>query len=154
MKFTPKSREELEAADLMPKGEYDAEILSAEETTSKTSGKPMFKVKLGVYDSRGRQQWVFDYIVCDTYKLPNIAKACGLFDRYESGELTADELAGRGVKVKIGIESADGDFPAKNKVNDYVYEKAAKAADASAAGAKSASKDPDPMGKDEDDIPF
>ena len=120
MKFKPKTKEELDAADLMPKGEYDAEILSAEETKSKSSGKPMFKVKLGVYDAGGRQQWVFDYIVCDTYKLPNIAKACGLFDRYEAGELSAEELQGRDVRVKIGIEPASGDFPAKNKVTDYV----------------------------------
>jgi hypothetical protein len=123
MKFTPKTKEQLDAADLMPKGEYDAEILTAEETKSKSSGKPMFKVKLGVYDTGGRQQWVFDYIVFDTYKLPSIAKACGLGARYEAGELTAEELQGQDVRVKIGIEPASGEFPAKNKVADYVHKK-------------------------------
>jgi hypothetical protein len=149
MRFTPKTKEELEAADLMPKGEYDAEILAAKETKSKTSGKPMFKVKLGVYDAGGRQQWVFDYIVCDTYKLPNIAKACGLFDRYEAGELSAEELQGRDVRVKIGIEPASGDFPPKNKVQDYVYKKDGQESEKKAA-APAAAEEPE----SEDDIPF
>jgi hypothetical protein len=149
MRFTPKTKEELESADLMPKGEYDAEILSAEETKSKSSGKPMFKVKLGVYDAGGRQQWVFDYIVCDTYKLPNIAKACGLFDRYEAGELTAEELQGRDVRVKIGIEPASGDFPAKNKVQDYVYKKDGQEPDQKTAAPAAMQEN-----ESKDDIPF
>jgi hypothetical protein len=152
MRFTPKTKEELESADLMPKGEYDAEILSAEETKSKSSGKPMFKVKLGVYDAGGRQQWVFDYIVCDTYKLPNIAKACGLFDRYEAGELTAEELQGRDVRVKIGIEPASGDFPAKNKVQDYVYKKDESPEARPSAPAKASQHGPET--EEPDDVPF
>ena len=151
MKFTPKTKEELDAADLMPKGEYDAEILSAEETKSKSSGKPMFKVKLGVYDAGGRQQWVFDYIVFDTYKLPSIAKACGLAARYEAGELTAEELEGQDVRVKIGIEPASEEFPAKNKVADYVYKKEQSETRTSAPVKSSQHK---PETEELDDVPF
>lgn len=149
MRFTPKSKEELDARDLMPKGEYDAEILESEETVSKTSGKPMFKLKLGVYDAGGRQQWVYDYIVCDTYKLPNIARACRLFSRYESGELTADELRGRDVKVRVAIDPAKDGHAAKNKIADYLFEE-----ETPPAGGPKTPKDPDPLGEDEDSIPF
>lgn len=148
MRFTPKTKEELEAENLIPKGEYDATVLDAEETTSKKSSKPMFKLKLGVYHG-DRQEWVFDYIVCDTYKLPNIARACGLFYRYESGELTAEELKGRDLKVKIGIEEASGDFPAKNTVKDYVFEKL-KAENKTAEGLSQQVA----AGGEEDEIPF
>lgn len=157
MRFTPKSKEELDADGLMPKGEYDATVLVAEETTSKSSGKPMFKLKLGVFHG-AREQWVYDYIVCDTYKLPNIARACGLFDRYESGELEADELQGRDIRVRIGIEPADGDHPAKNKVADYLFEKVAPREEKRAAEhARIASGEPRKPTKQEDpkdDIPF
>jgi hypothetical protein len=35
----------------------------------------------------------------------------------------AEELQGQDVRVKIGIEPASGEFPAKNKVTDYVHKK-------------------------------
>lgn len=126
MQFNSKSREELARESLTPPGEYDFEIISAEETTSK-KGNEMIKLKLRVFVENGEIH-VYDYLVAGMeYKLANFCDAIGRSDDYDDGEINADNLVGCAGKLKLVIEEAQKDkdtgevkWPAKNAVKTYI----------------------------------
>jgi hypothetical protein len=126
MQFNSRSREELARESLTPPGEYDFEIISAEETTSK-KGNEMIKLKLRVFVENGEIH-VYDYLVAGMeYKLANFCDAIGRSDDYDDGEINADNLVGCAGKLKLVIEEAQKDkdtgevkWPAKNAVKTYI----------------------------------
>lgn len=126
MQFNSRSREELARESLTPPGEYDFEIISAEETTSK-KGNEMIKLKLRVFVENGEIH-VYDYLVAGMeYKLANFCDAIGRSDDYDDGEINADNLVGCAGKLKLVIEEAEKDkdtgevkWPAKNVVKTYI----------------------------------
>lgn len=126
MQFNSKSREELARESLTPPGEYDFEIMRAEETTSK-KGNEMIKLKLRVFVDGGEIH-VYDYLVGGMeYKLANFCDAIGRSDDYDTGEINADNLEGCSGKLKLVIEEATKDadtgeikWPAKNAVKTYI----------------------------------
>lgn len=126
MQFNSRSREELARESLTPPGEYDFEIISAEETTSK-KGNEMIKLKLRVFVENGEIH-VYDYLVAGMeYKLANFCDAIGRSDDYDDGEINADNLVGCAGKLKLVIEEAQKDkdtgevkWPAKNVVKTYI----------------------------------
>jgi hypothetical protein len=122
MRFTPKSAKELAAGGLFPAGEYDFEVKTAEETTSKTSGAEMVKLTLSVFNAAGAKTSVFDYLVSSEkaiFKIRQFAAAVGLLEEYEAGELDALDMEGLGGKLKLKVESSElyGD---KNSVVSYI----------------------------------
>lgn len=127
MQFNSKSREDLAKASLTPPGEYDFEIMRAEEATSK-NGNEMIKLKLRVFVESGEIH-VYDYLVAGVmeYKLANFCDAIGRSEDYDAGEIKADNLEGCGGKLKLVIEDAVKDedtgevkWPAKNAVKTYL----------------------------------
>jgi hypothetical protein len=119
MRFTPVSEEQ--ASGVWAKGQYDATVLSAVEKTSKT-GNPMIELAMTVYDGE-KQMKVRDYLVATDGgqgKIQRFCKSAGLWDLYQSGELSADSCGEAGVRVKLGIEDGSDDYPPKNKVVDYM----------------------------------
>jgi len=132
MQFNSKSREELARESLTPPGEYDFEIISAEEKVSKvkadgSGGNPMIKLKLRVFVENGEIH-VYDYLVAGMeYKLANFCDAIGRSEDYDAGNIKADSLEGCGGKLKLVIEEAVKDedtgevkWPAKNAVKTYI----------------------------------
>lgn len=118
--FTPKTEAQILAEQLAPAGDYDFEILSAEDQTSK-SGNPMIKLKLGVYNGDAMRWQIYDYLVgAMEAKLRHFADTCGLLAVYESGRLSAQECTGRAGKVRLVVKEGDGKYPAKNEVKDYI----------------------------------
>src|SRR3954449_4738454 len=105
MKLKPKTEQEVAAARLWSAGNYDFEILEAEETESR-SGNDMIKMRVAVYNAEGKRRTVFDYLL-DTeamgYKVRYCAAATGNLDSYERGELQADDLVGRTGTCKLTI---------------------------------------------------
>ena len=126
MQFNSKSREELARESLTPPGEYDFEIMRAEETTSK-KGNEMIKLKLRVFVENGEIH-VYDYLVAGMeYKLANFCDAIGRSEDYDDGEINADNLVGCAGKLKLVIEKEQKDkdtgevkWPAKNVVKTYI----------------------------------
>lgn len=119
MNFDPKSEKEVSEAACAPAGEYDFDVLEAEDTISK-SGNPMIKVNLGLYIDGKVKNRVFDYLLgAMEAKLRHFCDTTGLLSRYESGQLEAADCIGRSGRVKIVIDPA-GQYPAKNSVKDYV----------------------------------
>ncbi len=126
MQFNSKSRDELAKASLTPPGEYDFEIMRAEEATSK-KGNEMIKLKLRVFVDGGEIH-VYDYLVAGMeYKLANFCDTIGRSEDYDAGEIKADNLEGCAGKLKLVIEDAVKDedtgevkWPAKNAVKTYL----------------------------------
>ena len=127
MNFQPKTEQEIQDAKLWKKGEYDFEVVEAEEKTSKASGKPMIELRLRLTDGKVART-ISDYLLAEMpEKLRHASEACGLLDRYDTGNLSGNEFKGRRGKLKLGIEKDKKKvYPDKNVVLDYVCAGSAK----------------------------
>lgn len=126
MKFTPKSqdtitREERErkAKRLLPPGDYDFEVIQAEDKVS-NAGNDMIKLTLRVFAPDGTTVLVDDYLMEKmAYKLRHFADGTGLTARYDSGEMVAFDCVGASGKVTLKHETSEKYDP-KCVVKDYV----------------------------------
>ena len=159
MRFIPKTSEELEAErpafEPWPVGEYDFEIVKAEDTVSKSSGREMLALNIKIFNSDGEYRFVNDYIVDNaTWKLHQLARAVGLDAEYDSGNIEAYMLENKVGRAKIKIKPAQGDFPAGNQVGEYVSAAGKPVKNVSAhSTAKANGFQPQPADLD-DEIPF
>ena len=107
---------------VLPKGEYECEIVGAVETVS-NAGNDMIKLVLCLYGNEGEQVRVYDYIVnpSSLWKLKSICRCCNLvFD----GILDAQLLVGRRMNVLVKVEperNVNGKmYPERNSIVKYV----------------------------------
>lgn len=118
MQFQPKTDEQIVSENLWPDGEYDFEVVAAEEQVSK-KGNPMIKLGLKCF-SGDRSRTVTDYVMEKmAFKLKHFLHGIGMGAAYDSGEFTAEQLVGRSGKVILKQEHQEGYQP-KNSVEDYV----------------------------------
>lgn len=122
MKVTPKTEAEVSIQPL-PAGIYDAEIGTAEDKVS-NAGNEMIKVDVTVFDSKGNKRFVYDYLMdALPYKIRHACAAMGLLDKYEAGQITADDFINKSCKVKLRIKKdPSGTYADKNEIQDYVVE--------------------------------
>lgn len=119
MQFKPKTEKEIEEEMVFPAGEYDFDVLMAEDTTS-SKGNDMVKVKLRIYVG-SQVHYINDYLLpAMSAKLRHFCDTTGLLSKYETGRLEAADCSGRAGRVKIAVESAKAPYPAKNVVKDYI----------------------------------
>jgi hypothetical protein len=121
MRITPKSEQEIQNENLLPAGEYDFEIMDAEEAVSK-AGNDMIKLKVKIFSDDHGERIVFDYLMESVaYKLRHAAEACGLLESYESGLLDAEDFKLKVGRCKVGVQKdKSGQFPDRNSVSDYL----------------------------------
>jgi hypothetical protein len=122
MKYTPRSLEDLAADRLWPEAVYPFSVKSAEEATSKTSGKEMIVLELCIYSDDGKMKVVKDYLVEDQLeKLAQFCRFSGIEELYNSGNVTALDMENREGYVKIKQEKPKpgSDFAPKNAVAWY-----------------------------------
>jgi hypothetical protein len=124
MQFKPKTEQELKdelALNLLPKGDYDFEVLDATDTLSK-AGNEMIKLKLRVYDKQGKGVIVFDYLLESmAYKFKHFCDTVGLSSQYEAGKVIGEECIGKAGVLEIIIqEDKTGQYGPRNSVKDYV----------------------------------
>lgn len=107
-----------DARECLPEGEYDAEITTVAEKTSK-AGNPMLEVTLSAMQN-GRPWPVREYIVnpATLYKLKQIARALGCLQEFEEGRFDLQDHVGRVVKVVLSVEVQPG-YQDKNQVKSY-----------------------------------
>lgn len=122
MQFKPKTEKEIKEAALAPEGEYDFEVLGAEDTASKKTGAPMIKVTLGLYSGESIRWRVTDYLLAAMEaKLRHFCDGVGLLSKYEFGSLCAADCLGRSGKLKLSIkQDKTGTYPDQNAVKDYI----------------------------------
>ncbi len=119
MKITPKTDEQIARENCMPVGDYDFEVMSAEDKISK-NGNPMIVLSLNVFDSDGRPHPMKAYLMEKmAFQLRHFCFAVGMGAMYETGTLTAPECVGRTGRVSLKIEEQPGYLP-KNAVRDFV----------------------------------
>lgn len=120
MKFTPKTKEEVESSGLIPnKTECDFEVMSAESAQSK-AGNDMIKLKLTVWHD-DKPHTVFDYLMESVqFKLLHFCETAGLTKQYASGSLSAAECNGKQGRCVVKVEPAKDSYPAKNSIGDYI----------------------------------
>lgn len=132
MQFTPKSEEELQALNLLEPGEYDFEIIKAEDRRSK-SGNEMIALTIKVWDHAGKERTVFDWLLdseLSHYKIKHFCFSVGLEDKYELGLLESNDCWGRKGILKLGIQKdKTKQYPDKNVVNDYIVDKESKSSE-------------------------
>lgn len=129
MKLTPRTAAEIAEMGLLPKGEYDFEVIGAEDAksgpNSKVPGTEMIKLDLAVFSSTGRRFFVKGLLHPSMeVQLRHFCEGVGLMDKYEDGSLDADDCKGKSGRVKIKVtEDKSGQYPPKNEVADWVVNK-------------------------------
>ncbi len=127
MNFSPRTVEEITndkrafaAQSLLKPDWYDFEVMAAEETVSKKSGKDMIKLKLRVFNPNGGEKHVYDYLIetAPTH-LFDFCESVGLENDYHAGTLTAADCVGKAAKVKIAIDDKDKNYEPKNVAKNY-----------------------------------
>ncbi len=156
MKFTPQTEEQIALEGLIKKGDYNFEVIKAEEKPSKNTGRPMIQLTVKIFPDDGADRILTDYLTEGmAFKVRHFCAATNQMQEYEAGTLGSDECVGKTGRCKVGIETdPTGQYQPKNKISDYL-------ADPKAAPAASASRPPSTASKpsaapalENDDIPF
>lgn len=101
-------------------GTYDSMLEAVEEQTSK-QGTQMYKVTYAVYAGQAERK-VWDYIPHTekmVWKLKRIAEAFGVVDDFNTGQFDPSCYVGCGLRLKLAIDPAKGDYSAKNVVRGW-----------------------------------
>jgi hypothetical protein len=123
MRTTPRTEDEAKRASsrTLPKpGWYPARITEAAEKQSRR-GNPMIELQLLVRDANGDEweprDWLTDADL-GAEKLRSAVVAVDALERYEAGDIAAEDFAGRDVQAQIIIEKRRG-HPDRMVVNSY-----------------------------------
>jgi hypothetical protein len=107
-----------DAVECLPEGEYDAELTTVEEKTSK-KGNDMLEVVWTVM-LNGRAWPVRDYIVQPSglYKLKMIARALDRLEEFEAAEFDLAAHVGEVMRLYMTVQKSD-QFADRNQINGY-----------------------------------
>lgn len=121
VKTNPKTEEQIREEMLLPAGEYDFEVIKAEDKVSR-NGNEMIKVELAVFRPNGSRQYVYDYLMEKmAFKLRHFCYAVGIGAQYEAGAVTATDCEGRMGRAALIVDTQPG-YPPKNAVRDYIVQ--------------------------------
>lgn len=123
MKFQPKTEKELQERNLIPEGYYNFEMVQVEEKLSQ-AGNPMISLKMKIIDANNRERFVFDRLMeAFSEKLRAFCYATGLAEKYEQGELSADDCKFKSGRLHLVVSperNGNGTvYKARNEVKDY-----------------------------------
>jgi hypothetical protein len=109
-----------DAKRIWPDGDYDAVIEDVEEMVSQ-SGKDMHRLRFKVWNG-DKSIMVDDYIVYPdfTWRLGKLAAVFGKQEEFDADEFDPIILKGKNLTVKLGTQSAKGDFDERNRIDAYV----------------------------------
>lgn len=103
---------------LVPQGEYDFEVVRAEEQVSKKNN-PMIKLTLKV-NVQDEHYWLLDYLSDkNPRKIKSFMLCIGLENNYSSGELSEEDCLGQIGRVKIVHEYSDS-YGINSLVSQYL----------------------------------
>jgi len=118
MKFTPLDiKKDAPANYLLPAGDYEVEVVDAEEGVSK-AGNAQIKLKLRII-ADGMSVTTFDYLGATSKKLRNFCLSMGLQEKYEHGEITDLDCANKRGHASVKVERSE-EYGDKNKVAFYI----------------------------------
>lgn len=106
-------------SDLLPPGQYDAVIMSAEDKVS-TKGNEMLELQLRVFDAQGQEFGVQDFLTATPrmqWKIRHLCESAHV--DYEREDLPASEFEGRNVRIDVVVET-NPKYGPQNRVADYL----------------------------------
>ncbi len=119
MNFQPKSEKEIADSELLAKGEYEFQIIDAKEQKSQ-AGNEMIVLRVKIL-ANGRSRVLTDYLLEQRIgKLRSCCLACDIYDKYLNGRISADDFFGKRGRLKLRIEAANDDYPARNVIVGYL----------------------------------
>ena len=122
MEFNPEDGASRSGFELLPPGEYDIEVIEAEERTSQ-KGNQMIALTLQTKHPDGYDSRVWDYLVsvpAAVFKIRMFCHATGLTTQYEGGTLKAEDCVGKRARARIIVEEGRDGFGDRNSVADYL----------------------------------
>lgn len=146
MQFHPKTEKEIAEQGLWPKGEYDFEVVKSDPAVSgpksKKPGVEFIKLNVRIFNQDGAFKFVNAILHPSVdAQLRHFCVAGNLLKKYETGTLSAEDCVGVSGRLKLRVKDAEGPFPAKNEVSDYVVKAVSESPAVSDAG-------------NDDDVPF
>lgn len=136
-KYDPK-----DAVQCLPEGEYDAELVSTEDTKSK-KGSPMEKWTWKVFPNEEAAKTVWDYVVIPNavWKIEQLSQALGKHREFEAGAFAAENYIGETVRVLLNVQKSD-EFGDKNGIAKYLPLKRAESSKSAKPVSRAASGSP------------
>jgi hypothetical protein len=120
MNFQPRTEQDIEDSQLLPRGEYAFHIIEATETTSQ-AGNAMIEMKVRV-TKNGYARILPDYILPQRpAKFRDCCIACGVEDKYLNGSVRDEDFLGKRGRLRVGVERAKRGFGRRNVVVDYLF---------------------------------
>jgi hypothetical protein len=112
MNFKPPTEDDIQASGVWPSGPYSFVILEAEEKLSASKGNPMIELRVEVSRRDGKKRVVRDYLLPQRQqKLLNAAKACGVLETYNAGQLAPDDFIGKSGTLRLSVQRSRGYRP-------------------------------------------
>lgn len=109
---------------VLPEGDYPAELVEAEDATSKKSGNEMQKLTWVIQKADGGTARCWDYILeangWSIKRYGQLAEALGESEAFDRNEFDAREHIGATVTVRLKITPAKGDYDEKNEITEYL----------------------------------
>jgi hypothetical protein len=121
MEFNPSDSAPRSGFELLPAGEYDVEVIEAEERTSQ-KGNQMIALTLQTRHPDGYDSRVWDFLVsvpAAVFKIKMFCEAAGLQKQFEGGRLTAEDCVGGKAVATIIIEDGREGFSDRNSIQEY-----------------------------------
>ncbi|MDP7030247.1 MAG: DUF669 domain-containing protein [Phycisphaerales bacterium] len=156
MEFNPSDGSQRSGLELLPAGEYDIEVIEAEERSSQ-KGNQMIALTLQAKHPDGYDARVWDYLVsvqAAVFKIKMFCEATGLQKQFERGRLTAEECVGRRARATVIIEEGRDGFSDRNSIQEYRPADAEPRGIATNPGETAAEPPAEPMPVSDQDIPF
>ena len=152
MNFQPKTEKELAEAQLWPKGDYDFECIKAERAksgpASKNPGTEYLKLNHRIWNTDGDSRFVNAMLhPAMEVQVRHFCVVGNKMAQYDAGTLTPEDCIGVTGRLKLKLKEAEGNFAAKNEVQDYIVPKDKPATKTTTAPDSSAQID-------SDDVPF
>ncbi len=135
--FEPLNDEEIQNIKnefLLKEGIYSFQVKDVLHRVSQ-AGNPMLEIKLGVFDEKGHERTITDYLVSTpkmTFKIKHFCETLNLDQEYAKGSFNTEKCIGHHGKVLIGIqkgnakEDGSGYYADKNNVKDYIKQEEVK----------------------------
>ena len=125
MQFQPLSENEIDnlGVSRLEPGLADFEVVNASEKVSKT-GNAMIELQLRVWDNKGKEGSIYDYLVSTDkamWKIYLFCKSINAKEEYEKGNITPDFTIGKTGHCVLKLEkSKDEQYKDRIKINEYL----------------------------------
>jgi hypothetical protein len=109
---------------LIAKGEYDFEVVSAEDTVWENEGESHQQIKITLRVFHGEHTSLFSvwlgFPKDKLWKLKQFCEAVGLNQKWESGELSAVDCLDKAGKLKMDVWTGKTDGKERNAVRKFL----------------------------------